>query len=131
MFACLMCRFACVLCADLRMSHARCSVCIVCFACIMCGIQFGLCASFSLFYVQFAPTNPVASFRACLASLGRQDPNKGPREGTNKGPRKGPITPPLATGLYDVSKHQGVLMKCLPVYGHSTIDLRWTHNASH
>ena len=50
---------------------------------VMCGTESVLCADFSLCHVRFAATSLVASLRACLASLGRDDPNKGPMEGSH------------------------------------------------
>ena len=49
---------------------------------VMCGIQFVLCAVFSLCYVQ-SLVLLWAVFSLCyvLASLDREGPNKGPREG--------------------------------------------------
>ena len=71
------------------------SICV----CLMCGVQSVLCLGFQLFnvwglvcvlcggfglcYVQFATTNRVASLHACLAPLGKEGPNKGPREAPN------------------------------------------------
>ena len=58
--------------------------------CAMYGIDVVLCAGFNMCYVQFAAANLVALLRACLASLGRESPDKGPGEGPNKSPREGP-----------------------------------------
>ena len=65
-----------VLCADLYLSHVQ------PLACVMCSLQCVSCAV----------TNFVASFRACLASLGREGPNKGPKEGLNKIQGKSPTS---------------------------------------
>ena len=59
--------------------------------CVMYGISFVLCAGFGLCHMQFAATNLFASLRACLATLGRERPNNGPREGPLLGTREGPL----------------------------------------
>ena len=75
---CVMCRLLCVLCTDWCLYYIQIQTC------LMCRLEYVLWTGFSTLCEQFAATNLVASRRACLASLGREGPSKGPREGNTQ-----------------------------------------------
>ena len=104
--ACLICvsdvQILFISCGDLCMSCVQIFVFLMCRLVCVFYVQIHVCDMCifmpSVSYVQFAAMNLVSSLRVCLASLGREgpnkvpmvQPNKGSREELNMGPRQGP-----------------------------------------